>query len=333
MAKQTVGGQAVLEGVMMRAPEGCAVACRRPDGEIEVRMVDVPKHKKDWRSWPFIRGVFNMVYSLTLGMKTLNISADIAGQDEEEPSKFEKWLAEKTGRNINDVIMLVAVILAVGLAMLLFAILPAAIAMPLKPYLQGSILYNLVEGVVRILIFLGYLLLATRLNDIKRTFRYHGAEHKTVACYEADEELTPENARKHSRMHPRCGTSFIFLVMIISILVYSVMGVGSNIFTRVLTRIIMLPVVAGVSYEVLFLLAKFDNPVTRALRWPGMQLQRITALEPDDSMLEVAIAAFNAAVEGKAPEKPVTAEEQVEAEIKEEMDSIAPDLPGEGETA
>ncbi len=294
--KLVVGGQAVLEGVMMKAPDGCAVACRRADGSIETRMVDSPKPYTDWRKWIFIRGIFNMVQSMTLGMKTLNISADIAGAEEEEPSKFEKWLSEKTGKNINDVVMVVAVILALGLSVGLFMVLPSAIALPLKPYLEGSILYNLVEGLIRIAIFICYILLASRLKDIKRTFQYHGAEHKVVKCYEADLELTPENARQFNTQHPRCGTSFIFLVMIVSILVYSVVGIGSNIFTRVLTRIVMLPIVAGVSYEVLFITAKFENPLTRALRFPGMMFQKITALEPDDSMLEVSIAAFKAAV-------------------------------------
>ncbi len=298
----SVGGQAVMEGVMMKSPTGVALAVRRADGIIATRYDNWTTKAQKGTFWglPIIRGVVTFIESLTTGMNTLTESAKLAGEDiEEEPTKFEKWLSEKLGKSVESVVIGIAVILAVALSVGLFFMLPLGISSLVfgKAASVAGVWKSLTEGLVRLIIFIGYLLLCSRIKDVKRTFMYHGAEHKTIACYEAEEELTPENAARHSRLHPRCGTNYLFLVMAVSILFFAAIGWNANFAVRLAMRIAFLPVVAGLSYEVLRFAARHDNWLTRIIRAPGMALQRITTKEPTPDMLEVAIAAFNLAME------------------------------------
>lgn len=298
----SVGGQAVMEGVMMKSPTGVALAVRRADGTIATRYDNwTTKAKKGtFLGLPIVRGVVTFIETLSTGMNTLTESAKLAGEDiEEEPTKFEKWLSEKLGKSVESIVIGLAVILAIALSVGLFFLLPLGISSLIfgKAASVAGVWKSLTEGLVRLIIFIGYLLLCSRIKDVKRTFMYHGAEHKTIACYEADEELTPENAAKHSRLHPRCGTNYLFLVMAVSILFFAAIGWNASFAVRLAMRIAFLPVVAGLSYEVLRLAARYDNWFTRIIRAPGMALQRITTKEPTPDMLEVAIAAFNLAMD------------------------------------
>jgi len=317
-----IGGQAVLEGVMMRSPadEKMAIAVRKENGEIVIEEKAVPsaakKHK--WFSWPIIRGVVNFVAMLKMGYETISISASMLGLEEEEPSKFEKWLSEKLGKSTESIVMGTAMVLAMVLAVGLFFMLPAYAAQLIKRWVESSVVLNLLEGAVRLLIFMGYMIAVSAMKEIRRTFMYHGAEHKTIACFEAGEALTPENARKYGRQHPRCGTAFLLIVMFVSILIFSVFGININVWTRLGSRLLLLPVVAGVSYELLKWLGRCDNPLTRILRAPGMWLQNLTTREPDDAMLEVAIAAFNACTNDRYA---VKKEETVQEEPSETVPS------------
>lgn len=291
-----------MEGVMMKSPTGVALAVRRADGIIATRYDNWTTKAQKGTFWglPIIRGVVTFIESLTTGMNTLTESAKLAGEDiEEEPTKFEKWLSEKLGKSVESVVIGIAVILAVALSVGLFFMLPLGISSLVfgKAASVAGVWKSLTEGLVRLIIFIGYLLLCSRIKDVKRTFMYHGAEHKTIACYEAEEELTPENAARHSRLHPRCGTNYLFLVMAVSILFFAAIGWNANFAVRLAMRIAFLPVVAGLSYEVLRFAARHDNWLTRIIRAPGMALQRITTKEPTPDMLEVAIAAFNLAMD------------------------------------
>ena len=307
-----IGGQAVMEGVMMQSPsdESIAIAVRRPNGKIMVtcshREPLSKKHK--WMGLPLIRGCVNMVVMLKMGMETLDKSTQMLGVMDEEPSKFEKWLADKLGASIDKVVMAVAMVLAVIMSMFLFVALPSGMATLIGKATDSRLLINLSAGLTRIAILIGYMFLISFVPDIKRVFMYHGAEHKTVYCNEAGLPLTPENARKFSRLHPRCGTAFLFLVMFISILIgaiadqllFALFGIEKLTFVgRILRSVLTIPVVTGVSYEVLKGLAHAgDSLIVRILRWPGMMLQYLTTREPDDSMLEVAIASMKAAKAG-----------------------------------
>ena len=298
----SVGGQAVMEGVMMKSPTGVALAVRRADGTIATRYDNWTTRAQKGTFWglPIIRGVVTFIESLTTGMNTLTESAKLAGEDiEEEPTKFEKWLSEKLGKSVESVVIGIAVILAVALSVGLFFMLPLGISSLIfgKAASVAGVWKSLTEGLVRLIIFIGYIAFCSSIKDVKRTFMYHGAEHKTIACYEAEEELTPENAAKHSRLHPRCGTNYLFLVMAVSILFFAAIGWNASFAVRLAMRIAFLPVVAGLSYEVLRLAARHDNWFTRIIRAPGMALQRITTKEPTPDMLEVAIAAFNLAMD------------------------------------
>lgn len=301
MAKCKIGGQAVIEGVMMKSQTGIALAVRRSDGQIETERIEASTKAQKGTFWglPFIRGIVIFIESLTLGMKTMTRSAELVGDlDAGEPSKFEKFLTEKLGFNAEKVALALAVVLAIAMTVGLFFMLPTLIS----SFIFGDseirgIWKSLTEGLVRLAIFLGYIVAISGLKDIRRVFMYHGAEHKVIACYEADEELTPQNCIKHTRLHPRCGTNYLFLVMAVSILFFAAVGWGSNIFMRIGLRLIFLPVVAGISYEVLMLAAKSDNFLARMVRAPGLALQRLTTREPDMPMLEVAITAFKMALE------------------------------------
>jgi len=307
--KPVIGGQAVLEGVMMKAPAAIAIAVRKPDGEIALKCDPYasPAEKHKWMGLPVIRGVVNMVSLLSVGMSTLDASTKMLGTFEEEPSRFEKWLSAKLGKSIDKIVMGVAIVMAVALSLLLFMAIPSLVGSLLNRAVSSLLLVNLMTGLVRIVILIAYIGFAGLIPDMRRTWEYHGAEHKTIYCFENDMPLTPENARKYSTLHPRCGTSFLLLVMIIAVLLGAVadqllnlvFGIQRLTFLwRFVRGLAILPLIAGISYEALQSLARTENIFVRALRWPGLMLQRLTTREPDLAQLEVAIAAFNAALHG-----------------------------------
>ena len=296
----SIGGQAVMEGVMMRGPYKTTVAVRKPDGDIEKKIDENGvKTRAKFFKLPVIRGCVNFVDSLVIGMKALMYSAEFVDleADEEEESKFDKWLEEKLGDKIKDVVIYAAVAISIVLSVGLFMILPTVLtrlveAIPvIKPITETRLFTSVFEGIIRMVIFLGYMILVSQMKEIKRVFEYHGAEHKTIACYEAGEELTVENVRKHTRFHPRCGTSFLLFVMIISIILFMLLP-KTGIILRVLMRLALLPVVAGLSYEVIKWAGRSKNKTVCTLSKPGLWLQKLTTREPDDSQIEVAIAAM-----------------------------------------
>lgn len=294
--KTSIGGQALIEGIMMRGPFLTSMATRMPDGSIEVETWDTHKSgKTPWtRRAPFIRGIFNMVDSMVVGYSCLMKSAEKAGV-EEEPTKFDRWLEEKLGDNMMKVLGGVAVVLGVALAAVLFIFIPTGLSSLLKPLLGAGIGLSLIEGLIKVIILVGYMWLCSRMKEIHRVFEYHGAEHKSIACYEAGLPLTVENIRPQRRFHPRCGTSFLFLVVFISIIVGSFIS-WDNPAIRMLLKLALIPVVVGISYELIKLAGRSDGILTRIISAPGMWLQRITTCEPDDSQIECAIAALEAVI-------------------------------------
>ena len=289
-----------MEGVMMRGPKEIAIAVRKPDKEIiiEKRPVSSVLQRNKFLKLPIIRGCISFFESMIVGVKALMFSAqffDIEGEETE--SKFDKWLEEKLGDKIKDVVIYFSVILSLFLSVGLFFMLPNFIAeliAKITPMEVEGTLRTIIEGAVRMVIFLTYLLLVSQMKDIKRVFMYHGAEHKTIATYEHGLELTVENARKGSRLHPRCGTSFLIFVMIVSIIVFMIIPVGLSWWQRALFKILLLPVVAGLSYEIIKFAGRHENWFTKLISMPGMWLQYITTREPDDSQLEVAIESLKA---------------------------------------
>lgn len=297
-----IGGQAVIEGIMMRNGDRYSVAVRKPDGEIAVEVTDrVPLTSRyKIASLPFIRGSFSFAESLIVGMKTLMFSASFYEDDEgEEPGKFEQWLEKTFGDKLDKLIMTVSLILSVIIAMVVFMWLPLAIAGVLKKLIASDTLIALLEGLIRVMIFIIYIKLISRTEDIRRTFMYHGAEHKCINCIEHGMELNVDNVAVSSKEHKRCGTSFIVIVMIISILFFMVVRFDSPIY-RLLSRIVLLPVIAGVSYEFLRIAGRSESKLVDILSRPGMWMQGLTTYEPDDSMIEVAIAAVNAIFDWRA---------------------------------
>ncbi len=305
--KTSIGGQAIIEGVMMRGPHKTAMAVRKSDGEIIIETNDngTKKPKKIW-TLPIIRGCVNFVESLIIGMKALMFSADqIDIEDEEETeSKFDKWLEDKFGDKIKDIVIYFSIALSLVLSIAMFIMLPTVItrgiewilkSTPLAAAAATKLFTSITEGIIKLAIFIGYLALVSQMKDIKRVFEYHGAEHKTIACYEHGEELTVENIKKHSRFHPRCGTSFLLFVMIVSIILFAVLP-KTGVFLRMLMRLLLLPAVAGISYEIIKLAGRSDNKVVQLLSKPGLWLQRLTTREPDASQIEVAIKSMEAVI-------------------------------------
>lgn len=292
----SIGGQAIMEGIMMRSPERTAIGIRLPDGSIFMKTEPSPKGSK-WGKVPLIRGVVNFVASLVQGTKVLMYSADILEEhypEDYEKDKFDVWVEEHLGKEKAwKILMALSVVLALVMSIGLFMVLPT-IAVGWISYLTDSILIkNLVEGIVRMVIFVGYIMLIAKMQDIKTVFQYHGAEHKTIHCFENGLELTPENAQQFYTVHPRCGTSFMVFVFIIAVLVHALMG-WPNVFLRVVSRIAVLPVIAGLSYELLKWAGRSSNPLVKVLSLPGLYVQKLTTREPDFSQLEVAIAAMKA---------------------------------------
>lgn len=297
----SVGGQAVMEGVMMQGPQKAALAVRKPDGKVALKIEPVKKlsDKYPVLGWPVIRGVVNFVAQLASGMKMLMASAEMAGMDEEEPSEFDKKVAKILHMKAEDVMMVYAVALSIVMVIGLFFVVPTAVEALLKWLaIENKFVLNLIGGLLRMGMFLTYVALVSKMKEIKRVFMYHGAEHKSIYCFEAGQELTVENAQKFTTLHPRCGTSFLVIVFTISILIFTFLGTDSgNVFARTGSRLLLLPVTAGVSYEILKWLGRAeDTPFVRALKWPGLMVQKLTTKQPNDDMVEVALIALKAAL-------------------------------------
>ena len=294
--KTSIGGQALIEGIMMRGPVLTSMATRMPDGSIDVETWNTHKGSKTpWtRRAPFIRGIFNMVDSMVVGYHCLMKSAEKAGV-EEDPTKFDKWLEKKLGDNMMKVLGGFAAVLGVALAAVLFIFIPTGLSSLLKPLIGTGVGLSLIEGLIKVIILVGYMWLCSRMKDIRRVFEYHGAEHKSIACYEAGLPLTVENVRPQRRLHPRCGTSFLFLVVFISIIIGSFIS-WDNPAIRMLLKLLLIPVVVGISYELIKLAGRSDGIFTRIISAPGMWLQHITTCEPDDGQIECAIAALTAVI-------------------------------------
>ena len=311
--KTMIGGQALIEGIMMRGPEKDAIVVRGKDGlSVDVKPRKV-RPKNSPLNWPFIRGVVGFFDAQVTGVKALMQSVDLSPEAaEEEPSKLDMWLEKKLGNEkFQKVVVGTAVAMGLGFSILLFILLPDIISAFFDRWIESILLLNLVQGLVRLTIFMGYMLLVSRMKEMKRVFAYHGAEHKTIRCYEAGLPLTVENVRQQTRLHPRCGTSFLLVVMILSILVFSVVSSllltvipgleamrGTFLFRLIMiaSKLLVLPLVVAIAYEINRLVGRYDNWITRIMTAPGMWFQNFTTNEPDDSMMEVGIAALEAVI-------------------------------------
>ena len=305
-----VGGQAVLEGVMMKAGDRTVTSCRKPDGTIYVHddTFTSIRTKNKFLDLPIIRGVVNFIEMMKLSVGTMTAAADALGFEEEEDTKFEKWLKKHFGARLVDFIMLLGVVLGLCLSLFLFMFLPNFLSGIIDTYLFAGKLgvwTAVLEGAMKVAIFLAYLWLVSLMPDIKRTFMYHGAEHKSIACFEAGDELTPEQAKKHTRFHPRCGTSFMFLTILIGIFAgffIKIMIPNLPLWAYTAIRIGVLPVLMGLGYEVIRLAGKHDNIATRIMSAPGLWAQRLTTKEPTEDMLEIAITSLKCALRDEFPE-------------------------------
>ena len=293
-----VGGQAVMEGIMMRGLERTAVAVRLPDGKIHMKTQPNKKMGK-WTRIPIVRGVVSFVTSLVQGTGILMYSADVLEanwpeEEQEEAGKLETWMNKKFGeKGTWNIMIYLSVILALAMTIGMFILLPTVVANFLKPLIDSDFVFNLVEGIMRIVIFVVYIALISQMKDIKTVFQYHGAEHKTIHCFENNLELTPQNAQQFYTLHPRCGTSFLLFVMVISFVLHLFLG-WPNLALRIISRLLLVPLVAGLSYELLKWAGRSDNWLVKILSLPGLYLQKLTTKEPSDDQLEVAIAATKA---------------------------------------
>ena len=309
--KTMIGGQALIEGIMMRGPKQDAIVIRTKEG-LTVEVSDRKLNPKgSFKTWPFVRGVFSFFDAQVVGVKALMRSADLAPEEmQEEPSKFDQWLEKKLGNEkFQQVIMGLAVAMGLGLSILLFFLLPMIVGGFFDKWITNTLTLNLLEGFIRMCVFMAYMLLVSRMSEMKRVFAYHGAEHKTIRCYEAGLPLTVENVRIQTRLHPRCGTSFLLVVMVTSILVFSVAssallaalpaleairGSFGYRLLMIVFKLMLLPLVVGITYEINRWAGRHDNGMTRILTAPGMWMQNLTTNEPDDSMIEVGITALEA---------------------------------------
>ena len=289
--KVSIGGQALIEGIMMKSPEKYSIAVRKPDGGIDVQVFD--NNKVKFQKIPVLRGIMNFFDSLVTGYKCIMHSAEIAMEGELEEDKFDLWLKEKFGEKSGEIIAMIAGVLGSALALVLFMVLPTTIAGIVDKIIPLGGFKTVVEGVSKLAIFVIYLWLVSKMNEIRRVFCYHGAEHKTIACYEAGEKLTVENVKKYSRFHPRCGTSMMFIILIVSIIVFSFVPWTSTL-GRAAMKVVFLPVVVGIAYEILKYTGRHTNACTKILAAPGLWFQRLTTNEPEDDMIEIAIASVNA---------------------------------------
>lgn len=301
---KSIGGQAVIEGVMMRGKSVYCMAVRNVNTKeisIEKDKVKSLGNKSKILKMPFIRGIASFIDSLVLGMKIIMKSATLSGIDQEEESekksKLDIWLENKFGEKLTDYIIYFSVFISIILSIVIFMVLPVWISSFIARFFSISLSgIGVIEGLVRILIFLGYILLISKMKDVQRLFKYHGAEHKTINCFESGDELTIENVKNHTRLHKRCGTSFLIIVMIVSMIVFMFLRTD-NVTTRVLSRIILVPLIAGISYEIIKLAGRCDNIFVKIISAPGMALQKVTTKEPEDDMIETAILSLKGVLE------------------------------------
>lgn len=298
MSKQAVGGQALIEGVMMQSKEKRAIAVRKADGEIVIKKNKIKSwiNDKNIDKIPFVRGSFILTENMIEGINSLNYSSEFfMDEEDEEEDKFDILIKKIFKDKANDVVLGIVMVFAILISIGMFVLTPTFIGGLFSKIISNKVILNLIEGIIRILILFAYIVIISKNKDIERTFQYHGAEHKAVYCYENNLELTIENARKFTTLHPRCGTNFLFIVMSTSIILFSFFG-WPNPLARVIMRIVCIPVVAGISYEIIRFLGKYNNKLTKIVAYPGMMLQKFTTKEPDDSQLEVALAALKAVV-------------------------------------
>lgn len=321
----SIGGQALMEGVMMRGKDTSAIAVRKPDGEIVTKVEEIKGiSKSKLMKIPFLRGSIILVSSMIVGTKALMWSAEFfeveeeetekasanqeenssekAKESEYEPTGFEKFIYDKLGDSADTVLIWISMIIAMFLAIFLFIIIPTTLIGFLRPIIESQILLSFLEGMTKLTVFILYIYLISKNREIQRVFQYHGAEHKTIHCFEAGIELTPENAQKFTTLHPRCGTSFMFVVITVSILVFTFVSWNSLIF-RMLLKLIMLPLIAGLSYEIIKWTSRHDNAFSKAISFPGMMMQKLTTKEPDLNQLAVAIVAMNMVLEREGSDK------------------------------
>ncbi|MBR0112580.1 MAG: DUF1385 domain-containing protein [Clostridia bacterium] len=339
-----VGGQALMEGIMMRGPKGTAMSCRMPDGSIETEMKDFVSVRKKYKilNIPFIRGIVSFVESMILGYKLLMESAEKTTLDMENTqseSKLDKWLEDHFGPKMMAAIGFIGTVLGILLAFFLFMWLPSRIYDLINDYVfkaaDISRVRALIEGIIRIIIFVLYMFITSKMKEIHRVYMYHGAEHKTIFCFEHGNELTVENVLKEKRFHPRCGTSFIFVTILLSILISSIVaiafpGIATVRWLWIIAKISLLPLIMGIGFEFIQLAGKYPNSFTKLLSAPGLAMQRITTAEPDAAIAEVAIAAMKAALTGEVPEEEMpkkkddAEEESADAPADEEQSEEAP---------
>nr|WP_297174552.1 DUF1385 domain-containing protein [uncultured Agathobaculum sp.] len=298
--KTTIGGQAIIEGIVMKGPKKTCTVVRKANGELVTKEEDAHRPSAIWKK-PVLRGAYNLFVAMKDGIQAINYSASFFEDEQADvpPSKFETWLENKVGsEGLNRLILGISTVIGIALPVGLFLLLPSFIG-GFVPEGWGVLARNVLEGIVRVILFLVFMWSVSHMKDIRRTFEYHGAEHKTIFCYEAGQELTVENVRRQSRYHPRCGTSFMFVLIIIativSSIVFSIIDI-TNPFLRMLAHLILLPLVVGISYECNRYAGRSESLVSRALRWPGLMIQRLTVFEPDDAMIEVAITGMKAVI-------------------------------------
>lgn len=306
--KTSVGGQALIEGVMMQGPRGMATAVRKPDGEIltEYHTIKLLRNKNKFFNIPIIRGIFGFVESMIMGYKTLMYSAEVSGMEdfeEESMSKFERWLNDKMGEKLVSAVAAIGSVLGIVLAFILFFYLPVLVFNKANEWAGGAItnFQGLIEGGMKIIIFVIYIAAVSRMKDVRRLFMYHGAEHKSIACYEAGLDLNVENAKKCTRFHPRCGTSFIFVVLIFSIIFYTIIAkifpiIAAERILWLILKLVFLPIIMGICYEFIRYAGRHDNLFVKIVSAPGLWMQRLTTKEPTDDILEVGIAAIKAVI-------------------------------------
>lgn len=306
--KTSVGGQALIEGVMMQGPRGMATAVRKPDGEIltKYHTIKLLRNKNKFFNIPIIRGIFGFVESMIMGYKTLMYSAEVSGMEdfkEESMSKFERWLNDKMGEKLVSAVAAIGSVLGIVLAFILFFYLPVLVFNKANEWAGGAItnFQGLIEGGMKIIIFVIYIAAVSRMKDVRRLFMYHGAEHKSIACYEAGLDLTVENAKKCTRFHPRCGTSFIFVVLIFSIIFYTIIAkifpvIAAERILWLILKLVFLPIIMGICYEFIRYAGRHDNLFVKIVSAPGLWMQRLTTKEPTDDILEVGIAAIKAVI-------------------------------------
>ena len=303
MKSSGIGGQAVLEGIMMKNHDDYAVAVRSANHEIVTEKRQYKSLASKWRLFrlPFIRGIFSFIDSMILGMKTLSFSANIYAQEEEpeEPSRLEAWLTEKMGEKSEKIVMGLTMAISIVLAVAIFMMLPAVLSSFLKPVLPSLFWQSVLEGVIRVAIFMGYISLISLMKDIRRVYMYHGAEHKCINCIEHGLPLNAANVAKSSRFHKRCGTSFLIFVVLISVILFIIIRVDT-LWLRLATRVLLIPVIAGISYEILKLAGNSDHPLVNLISKPGLWVQRLTTKEPTEDMIEVAIRAVEEVFDWKS---------------------------------